>query len=258
MPEDAKIPIFGDVTLFQNPPAHTPAELSIAQETRAGFLKLSSLLPIPNIELTRDEQQRVSQYQEARLILGSAGSAPMVCAGFDCPFASRCPLVQINKAPVKQICPFESHYVIERFHSWMSELGRTIDTLTESERVTIANLVYLDLQEQRCNQALSEAKNALMATRTVRDVDINTGQPVCWEDIIHINAQRLDSIIISRRMLMKDFELTPEQKTKRLKWLGQKDGLDFASRMADKGDKLRRALRRETVVEVKPSPAPNP
>lgn len=254
MPEDLKLPIFGEVTLFQTTPAHTAADLEVAQESRAGFLKLSSLLPIPAIELTNDERQLVSQYQEARLILGSAGTAPMICGGNDCPFALRCPLIAIKKAPVKQICPFESHYVIERFHGWMSELGRTLDTLVESERVTVSNLVYLDLQEQRCNQALSEAKNALMASRTVRDVDINTGQPVCWEDIIHINAQRLDQIIISRRMLMKDFELTPEQKTKRLKWLGQKDGQDLASRTADKGDRLRRVLRRETVVEVAPTP----
>jgi len=72
--------------------------------------------------------------------------------------AARCPLAQMRKAPEGQYCPFEVDYVRVRFASWLDELGRTLDTLEASERSTIANLVYIDLQEQRCLAILSKVR----------------------------------------------------------------------------------------------------
>lgn len=247
--------MFGEVTLFSIKPLpavdleKTGGEDLVAKS----YQKLKSYFPL-EVVLTPEERAAVALQQEARLVLGAAGSAPLLCAGKDCPFAKRCPLLAIDKAPLDKPCPFESHYVIERFNAWMLEFERTLETLTESERVTISTLVYLDLQEQRCNQALAEAEDALMRSRSVRDVDVQTGQPVCWEDVLHINAQRLNDIIDKRRMLMKDYELTPEQKTKKARLMGKKIGSDFSSQSASKADLLRKALKREpTVIEVKPA-----
>ena len=192
--------------------------------------KLFRLLPIAKVELTPDEQTTVQTYQMAQLVLGAAAAAPMLCSK-KCPesFRSACPLVRLKKEPVGQRCPFEQQYVSERFLAWMSEIGRTLEDLVESERSSITTLVTLDLQERRCNMILADAQNA-QHRRAVRDVDAETGTPLCWEDVIHANAARLNEIIDKRRMILRDLELTPEMQTKRKRALGQLkagDGQDW-------------------------------
>jgi hypothetical protein len=157
-----------------------------------------------------------------------------------------CPLVQINRQPVGERCPFEQQYVQERFLGWMQELGRTLEDLLESERAAIATLSVLDLQERRCTAILAWAENARLVSRSVRDIDLETGRPLAWEDVIHVNAQRMNEISVQRRGLLKDLELTPEAKTRRLKALSSLKGGStqiggFASRQSDKADKIRLA-----------------
>jgi hypothetical protein len=84
----------------------------------------------------------------------------------------------------------------------------------------------------------------------VRDVDATSGVPLCWEDVVHANALRLNEVIDKRRMILRDMELTPEMQTKRKKALGnlKPAGADLASRQSDNADKLRRAMRGEPAV----------
>lgn len=208
---------------------------------------LVNLLPIANIQLTSEEEEQIKVYQEARLVLGAAGAAPMICDDA-CPIAARCPLANLHKHPTGKLCPFEANYVLQRFSRWCEELGVAPENILESERVTISNLTYLDLQEQRCLSILADAKNASLQSRSVRDVDAQSGNPICWEDVIHINMQALAQIQTQRRMLMRDFELTPETKTKKNRWEQKKNGLDLSSRGADNADKLRRALKKQPIV----------
>ena len=81
-----------------------------------------------------------------------------------------------------------------------------------------------------------------MVSRSVRDVDEN-GNVVCWEDVVHINRQILSDLTVQRRALLRDFELTPEAKTRKRKAEGPQPGSDLSSRMADNLDKLRHAQR---------------
>ncbi len=212
--------------------------------------RIASLLPINHIELTTAEAEKVRIYQQARLVLGAAGAAPMICKGDDCPVHETCPLFAMSKHPMNQQCPFESNYVADRFLNWMIELKRTLETLTESERAVISNLVYLDLQECRMIANLSKAQNAMMESRSVRDIDVETGNPICWEDVVAISKQNLSSITVERRMLMKDFELTPEQKTKRKRWLGERDDNDIARRQSAAHDRIRKKRQQLITIEA--------
>ena len=231
---------FQGITIFQSSKVgpdgavllDSPEHKAFRQQRERAFTTITGLLSIANLQLTPDEQARVEKYQQARLILGASGAAVLVCRGTHCCFAASCPLVAINKAPLDELCPFEANYVTERFLAWMMEMERTLETLSESERAVISNLVYIDLQEQRCTSALSRAENALMVSRSVRDVDLETGQPICWEDVIHINRQILSSLTTERRMLLKDFELTPEAKSKRRKLLGEVEEDNLAKRQS--------------------------
>jgi hypothetical protein len=214
-------------------------------------LALIRLLPVAAVELSSCEQEAVQVYQMASLVLGPVAQAPMICSD-DCPpaFKIPCPLARIGRHPVGERCPFEQQYVSERFLSWMYELDRTLETLMESERSSITTLVMLDLQERRCNAILAQAAAAELSSKSVRDTDYN-GKPIAWEDVVHVNAERLNEIIDKRRVMLKDLELTREMATKRQKMLGQlKPGGEssLATRQSDRADAIRRVLHAEPVV----------
>jgi hypothetical protein len=205
------------------------APLPPIQSTQDRFAKL---LPTGNLELTTEEQKSIQIYQEARLVLGPAGAAPMRCAGEHCPVASTCPLMKMHKAPLGEICPFEANYVVERFVGWMKELEREEATLSETERSSIAQLVVLDLQEQRCLTIMSEGKAASMTDLAVKEVDLQTGEALSYEKIVHANMQIIQELRTARRMILDDMERTERAKTRKLKTQG-KMGKDLASRQSN-------------------------
>jgi hypothetical protein len=211
------------------------------------------LLPTASQDLTLDEQKAVQIYQEARLVLGSAGVAPMRCAGPACPIATTCPLVKINKAPVGEICPFEANYVVERFTGWMRELNHDEASLSETDRSSIAQLVVIDLQEQRCLSIMAEGKAAAMTDLSVKEVDLQTGEALSYEKIVHANMQILQELRTARRMILDDMERTEKAKTRRLKIMQGKTGKDLATRQSNNADKIRVALETPNYIDVKPS-----
>jgi len=202
--------------------------------------RFSLLLPTGKIDLTVEEQQKVQVYQEARLVLGSAGVAPMICAGPGCPVASTCPLMKTTppKAPLGEICPFESNYVVNRFAGWLQELDKNEATMSETERSSIAQLIVIDLQEQRCLVIMREGKAASMTDLSVKEVDLQTGEALSYEKIVHANMQIIETLRTQRRMILDDMERTERAKTRKYKIEG-KGGKDLASRQSANADKLR-------------------
>jgi hypothetical protein len=204
--------------------------------------RFALLLPSGKIDLNTEEQKKIQVYQEARLVLGSAGVAPMRCAGDACPIANTCPLIKMKKAPVGEICPFEANYVVERFAGWMKELDKTEAIMSETERSSIAQLVVLDLQEQRCLSIMSEGKAASMTDLSVKEVDLQTGDALSYEKIVHANMQILVELRTARRMILDDMERTERSKTRKLKTLQGKTGKDLASRQSQTADTIRKAF----------------
>jgi hypothetical protein len=213
--------------------------------------RFAQLLPTAAPDLTVEEQKKVQVYQEARLVLGSAGVAPMRCAGPLCPIANGCPLMKMNKAPLGETCPFEANYTVTRFVSWMQTLGKDEATMTEDERSDIAQLIVIDLQEQRCLSIMSEGKEASMTDLSVKEVDLQTGDALSYEKIVHANMQILQELRTARRMLRDDMERTEKAKTRRLKTMQGKTGNDLASRQSANADKVRTALETPDYIEVK-------
>lgn len=209
--------------------------------------RFSLLLPSGGVDLTAEEAKKVQIYQEARLVLGSAGTAPMRCAGDLCPIANTCPLIKMKKAPIGELCPFESNYVVNRFAGWMKELGKSEQTMTETERSSIGQLVVIDLQEQRCLAIMSEGKAASMTDLSVKEVDLQTGDALSYEKIVHANMQILQELRTARRMLLDDMEKTEKAKTRKLKTLQGHTGKDLATRQSQTGDAVRQAL---NIVDV--------
>ena len=228
-----------EAVLFKQP---VDSIIPVAPVSQSTVERFALLLPTGAIDLTIEEKQKIQTYQEARLVLGSAGVAPMRCAGDACPIANTCPLVKIKKAPIGEMCPFEANYVVERFSGWMTELVKTEATITETDRSSIAQLVVIDLQEQRCLAIMSEGKAASMTDLSVKEVDLQTGEALSYEKIVHANMQILQELRTARRMILDDMERTEKSKTRRLKTLQGKTGKDLATRQSANADKVRQMV----------------
>lgn len=232
--------------LFKQPVAKAPVVSPTALQE-----KFAKLLPIKPNTLTAEEQEQVQIYQNARLVLGSAGVAPMRCEGAACPIANTCPLVKMKKAPIGDICPFEASYVVERFTGWMMELNQDDTSLSETDRSSIAQLVVIDLQEQRCLSIMAEGKAAAMTDLSVKEVDLQTGEALSYEKIVHANMQILQELRTARRMILDDMERTEKAKTRKLKTLQGKTGKDMATRQSANADKIRNAMDAPDYIEIK-------
>ena len=199
---------------------------------------LLKLLPSKDLNLTSEQKSVVARYNQANLILGAAGQI-LICAE-SCPFKSRCPLYKMGQAPFTYPCPFEANYAVERFAAWLKVVVPEGQEMTETERSTIATLVYLDIDEIRCRNILSDAENAKLTSLVVRDKDIETDTPIAYEEVIAANSERLKEILYERVTLLTAFELTPREKTRKNRF-SKKAGSDLASKQSMVADKIRKS-----------------
>ena len=212
--------------------------------------ELSSLLPIPSVaELTPAENQRFQQFQQALVILGQAAGGALVCPGNQigvadtskCPYWAKCELLKSLKAPQGQLCPIEREILLARFQGWCATIGADPNALREDQRSMVSELTWIDVQEQRCTNILSSGADAARLTQiNVKDSNPETGEWLSWERIIHANSVLLESLHTRKRMLMREWMLTPEQKFKAAKALGKLGNSDDLSRkLSTRADKLR-------------------
>lgn len=219
-------------------------------------INFDSLLPKPkNLQLTPTEVQELSSFKASLVLLGPAGGAVLVCPGNQedltpdqkCPYAAKCPLLRVKKAPKGELCPIERVITEQRFVAWCERIGQDPTQLTEDARITVSELVWLDLQEQRCVNILSTGEAARLTQVNVTEAINFTGPdnqqtvlPLTWERVLHVNTIRLDNIQDRRRLILKDWMLTPEQQWKIKKAEGKAKGNDLGSAQAARGDKLRK------------------
>jgi hypothetical protein len=231
------------------------AEMELIEQQLVPQVPFDSLLPkATNLNLTEGQVRELSNFQSMFVILGPAGGSVLVCPGNQenvlpqnkCPYAAKCPLLRVKKAPAGELCPIERNLVEQRFLGWCEKIEQNPATLTEDARSFVAELVYLDLQEQRCVNILSAGEEARLTqvnvTEAINYVTPEGTQavlPLTWERVLHVNTERLDSIHERRRMLLKDWMLTPEQKWKIRKAEGKARGGDLGSQQSARGDKLR-------------------
>lgn len=200
-----------------------------------------------DLGLTVAEQSELDYYQNALNILGPAAGSVLVCPGNQlniaeedkCPYASKCPLLRMQKAPEDKMCPIERKLIEERFGSWCRELEADPASLKESDRVAVSDLCWLDLQEQRCLHILARGEEARLTVTNPKDVHPETFLPVSWEKVIHPNVELLVQLQTQRRMILKDWMLTPEQVWKKAKAEGKGSGKDISSTQAARADRLR-------------------
>jgi hypothetical protein len=229
---------------------NSPSLVSIAPAT--------SFLSAGNLGLTSAEQEEFDSYQTSNEILGPAAGSVLICPGNQvntpldrrCPYYAKCPLRRMGKAPQDKLCPVERKIVEDRFSAWCKELNQDAMNLTESDRSVVADLVWIDVQVQRCVNILSVGEDArLMHTNVTEAMLIDPEEapiPITYEKVLHIATQRLDQLLVQRRMLLKEWMLTPEQKFKVAKEAGLlkvNDEGDVSVELSAKADILRKIKR---------------
>ena len=218
-------------------------------------LSFDSLLPpAGDLGLSENEVQELAAMERSLIVLGPAAGQVLICPGNQenltedkkCPYAAKCPLLRFKKAPENRLCPIERVLVEQRFSSWCQEIEQNSTTLSESARAFVAEMVWIDLQEQRCVNILATGEAARLTqtniTESVNYTDAEGNQqrlPLAWERVLHTNVELLASLHERRRMLMKDWMLTPEMKWKKAKSEGKNKGTDLGSKQAVRGDALR-------------------
>jgi hypothetical protein len=230
-----------------------PPELAVVPKPKFSF---DSLLPKPqSLSLSQEQVAELAAFEASLVILGPAAGSVLMCPGNQegldqekrCPYAAKCPLLRMKKAPQGSLCPVERTITEERFSNWCREIEKDPTELSESDRVFVSTLTWLDLQEQRCVNILSTGEAARLTqvnvTEAINYVDQNNEQqvlPLTWERVLHVNTQRLGELQEQRRMILKDWMLTPEQKWKIAKAEGKAKGTDLGSKQSQRGDKLRK------------------
>lgn len=206
------------------------------------------LLPISSgATLTEKEKEDASRFQSAINILGPAAGAALVCPGNQqnipeedrCPYSAKCVMLKAQKAPQGELCPIEAQYIGELFRTWVEELDKTTMSLSASERVFVAELVFLGIQEQRCAAIISKGKAAQLVQVNPKEVHPETLDPITWEKVIHANVLRMDQISLHRSRLLKEWMLTPEQKAKQARWDNKTKNTDQASKQSQIADKIK-------------------
>lgn len=210
---------------------------------------LNTLLPeAPLVNVTAPERARLEQFQTALIIIGQPAGGALVCPGNQigvtqdnlCAYAAKCELLRVQKAPQGELCPIERELVLSRFTGWCNTIKADPKNLAEDQRAVVAELTWIDVQEQRCTNILSRGEAARMTQVNVKDSHLETGEWISWERVIHSNAELLDNLHTRRRMIMKEWMLTPEQKFKAAKALGKLGKTDDLSRkQSARADKLR-------------------
>jgi hypothetical protein len=157
-----------------------------------------------------------------------------------CPYAAKCELLRAQKAPAGELCPIEREIILARFNGWCNTIGCDPKALREDQRAVVSELVWIDVQEQRCTNILSRGEASRLSQVNVKDSNPETGDWISWERVIHTNTLLLDSLHTKRRMIMKEWMLTPEQKFKVAKAMGKMGkGNDIGKTMSVRADKLR-------------------
>lgn len=220
---------------------------------------IDTLLPYSSPgDLTSSEAQRLQQFQTALIVLGQAAGGALVCPGNQvgvsdvnkCAYAAKCELLRAQKAPQGQLCPIEREIILARFNGWCRNINADPKNLREDQRAVVSELTWIDVQEQRCTNILSRGEAAHLTQVNIKDSNPETGELISWERVIHSNAELLDSLHTRRRMIMKEWMLTPEQKFKAAKEMG-KLGIsnDIGKRLSTRADRLRN-LQVDTIIDA--------
>jgi hypothetical protein len=196
------------------------------------------------VNLNKAEAGQLTR-QLRRMSTGSAQFAPMECAGADCPFARRCPLVQMKdspdshirhgKAPVGQQCLLEVTMLRDGTLNLLREYEVDPNNFTEFNLVT--EIAEIEILQWRLNMLLSRPENASLVLDQVVGVG-QDGSPIVQQQVSPIFEQK-QKLANRKTKLIKLMVGDRQEKYKKEAALKQKTEADASSTMAEVKKNLR-------------------
>lgn len=157
---------------------------------------------------TPEERNRVDELTSSTKTKTMIFSAiPMVCHAESCMFASTCPLLKENLAPLGKSCPIEMMMVINFMADYMEQLNIDDDNLVELSM--IRDLVDQEVQYLRKTKML--AKESFIQENIV-GID-SDGDPVMRKEL-HLAVELEDRLLKRRQAIFKQLLATREAKAK--------------------------------------------
>lgn len=187
------------------------------------------------VELTEAETSKLSR-QLKKMAIGSSSFSPMLCQGADCPFASRCELVQMKghprhgKAPVDKQCLLEVTSFRDATLAYMQEYD--VDPNNFTELGMVGELAEIEVLLWRLNMNLALPQNASLVIDQTTSIDPRTGEPVVQQMVSPLFEQK-QKLGRRKTQLIKLMVGDRQEKYKKEAALKQKTEADTSSMMAD-------------------------
>lgn len=207
--------------------------------TKEGLLHVldNSFSNYSDTELTEQESEKLSHTLK-RLSAGSSSFILLNCKGHKCPFAARCPLVQMGKslekpsgkAPLGQDCVLEASLLRDSIASYLNEYQVDPSNFTEVNIVT--ELAEIEVSLWRINMQLSESENALFVIDQTIAIDPSTGDKITQQQVSPLFEQK-QKLATRKSKLMKLMVGDRQEKYKKEAALKQKPDSDASSQMSE-------------------------
>lgn len=209
----------------------------VKEKTRDGLLHIldDSFTDYNQIALTEQESTKLSKTLK-RLSTGASSFSTLTCKGAECPFASKCPLVQMKsetrhgKAPVGQDCILEATLLRDALTSYIQEYE--VDPSNYTEVNIVAELAEIETLLWRINMQLSSGSNSLFVIDQPIGFDRQTGAPIVQKQIDPLFEQK-QKLNNRKSKLMKLMVGDRQEKYKKEAALKQKPAQDASSQMSE-------------------------
>lgn len=200
-----------------------------------------------DIILSPDQSEKLQRHLK-KTSLGASSFIPLTCTGAACPFAARCPLVQMDrtddnphgKAPINRSCLLETTALADWLSTYIREYK--VDPSSFTEINICAELAELEVMLWRLNMQLANPANATLV------VDQVVGVTPRGEELTQL---QISPIVMAKQQLntrksklVKLMVGDRQEKYKREAALKQKQEADPSTKQAATKAKLE-ALQRE-------------
>ncbi|MHA2380484.1 MAG: hypothetical protein ACXADS_14510 [Candidatus Thorarchaeota archaeon] len=224
--------------------------------TRTDFFRFigHNLDDYDEIELSPTEARRIHTHLQ-KLSTGSTAMVPMYCGGPQCPFALRCPLQQIDKAPIGKQCLIEVQLMKDWIIRYFDEYD--VDPNNFTEIAYINELAEIEILLMRLNMNIAKVENAELVIDQVAGFT-NDGTPIV-QKMLSPFMELKDRLQSRRSKVIKLMVGDRQEKYKKEAALKVKLDQDPSSKMATmrgKLENLQRQLDQFSSTPVEGSPAP--
>ncbi|MAE81780.1 MAG: hypothetical protein CMB80_03510 [Flammeovirgaceae bacterium] len=186
-----------------------------------------------DIELDAKEAKKIHTHL-SKLSTGSTAMVPIYCAGSKCPFAQRCPLVEINKAPVGRQCIIEVQLLREWTLRYFEEYE--VDPNNFTEIGYINELAEIEILLNRLNMNLAKPENAELVIDQVAHIS-HDGTPILQKQLSPFMEQK-ERLQNRRSKVIKLMVGDRQERYKKESALKVKVDQDPSSQMANMRGKL--------------------